>query len=262
MYADDVKLYNSSSNCMILSNDITSIHTWSRDWLIPLNMSKCRVLHLGGQNPRNCYYLNGVELSKTNTCSDLGVTITSDLSWSEHVACITRKANRTVYLITKAFGKANVKVIVALYKTYIRPILEFANSVWRPHLVRDNDLLEATKRRVTRLPFGQIRPSYQDRLKLMCLPLLSRRRKRGDAITVFRALTDGDSPIRYLFPLNTDGRTRGHAFKLLKEKFRTDVRKYFITNRVFEFWNSLPAHVVSCKNLTEFKIRLDLHQRD
>ena len=42
--------------------------------------------------------------------------VKSDLSEFKLRSSITRKANKTVYLITEAFGKANVKVIVALYR--------------------------------------------------------------------------------------------------------------------------------------------------
>ncbi|RZC27635.1 hypothetical protein BDFB_007688, partial [Asbolus verrucosus] len=56
--------------------------------------------------------------------------------------------------------------------------IKFAGGLWAPVLQRDVDLLEAVQRRATRLPFGRIRPSYEERLDLMKLPTLAERRKR------------------------------------------------------------------------------------
>ena len=53
-------------------------------------------------------------------------------------------------------------------------------------------------------------------------------------------------------------RTRGHKWKLAKDKFHTDIRKYFFTWRVVTVWNSLPGHVVEIEPLEVFKTRLDM----
>ena len=60
-----------------------------------------------------------------------------------------------------------------------------------------------------------------------------------------------------LFGVSLVSRTRGHKWKLAKEKFHTDIRKYFFTQRVVNVWNSLPGHVVEAETLGVFKTRLD-----
>ncbi|KAJ3640324.1 hypothetical protein Zmor_003631 [Zophobas morio] len=102
------------------------------------------------------------------------------------------------------------------------------------------------------------------RLSMMKLPTLPERHVRGDVIATFQALTNVNSPIKYLFSLNADTRTGGHNFKLLKSKFNSTIRQYFITNRVFDAWNSLPAEVVQSQTLLGFKANYDSycsHQR-
>ncbi|KAJ3651938.1 hypothetical protein Zmor_017942 [Zophobas morio] len=158
-----------------------------------------------------------------------------------------------VYLLSKVFDSTNITIAVKLYKTYVRPIIEFGNSVWTPVLQKDVTLLENVQRRATRLPFGRNRPGYLDRLSMMKLPTLAERRVRGDVIATFQALTNVNSPIKHLFSLNTDTRSRGHNFKLLNGKFHSTIRQYFITNRVFDAWNSLPAEVVQSETLLVFK---------
>jgi ribonuclease P/MRP protein subunit RPP40 len=199
-----------------------------------------------------------VELLKSSSCLDLGVLVTSNLSWSEHTSYVVKRANKIVYLLSKTFTKTTLAVTAKLIKSYVRPVLEFGHGVWAPNLKRDIDLLESVQRRATRIPFGRNRPEYSERISLMNLPLLSDRRKRGDVILVHQALTgDKNSSIKQLFPLNDGGRTRGHDLKLAKDNFRTSARQNFITNRVFDVWNSLPVEVVTSKTPLGFKSRYD-----
>jgi hypothetical protein len=91
----------------------------------------------------------------------------------------------------------------------------------------------------------------------MGIPSLSARRVRGDLLVVFRALSSEQSPIRHLFTLHEGGRTRGHSLKLLKDRFVTTARQYFLTNRIFDQWNSLPPEIVNCKTADSFKAKYD-----
>ncbi|KAJ3645915.1 hypothetical protein Zmor_023534 [Zophobas morio] len=257
MYADDLKIYNICSNYEVLTKDIATIYNWSLKWLLPINADKCNILYLGSDNPKQTYYINGTELTKCVSLSDMGVIVTSTLTWSEHITKVVKKANKILYLLGKTFAKADVNTVTKLYKTYVRPILEYANCVWVPTLQRDINLLESVQRRATRIPYGQVRPSYPDRLNLMKLPSLADRRVRGDMLTTFQAFTNISSPIRHLFPVNIDGRTRGHRFKLEKDNFRTSIRQTFVTNRVFTEWNALPPEVVESASVPRFKVNYD-----
>jgi ribonuclease P/MRP protein subunit RPP40 len=245
MYADDIKLYNISNQSMAL------------DWLLPLNSDKCGVLHIGNTNPKHIYRINGKELASFDNYRDLGVTVSFDLSWSNHILKITKKANSILFLLNKVFRKSSPAIFAKLYKTYVRPVLEFANCVWTPVLQRDIQLLESVQRRATRVPFGRSRPQYTARLSLMGIPSLSARRVRRDLLVVFRALSSEQSPIRHLFTLHEGGRTRGHSLKLLKDRFVTTARQYFLTNRIFDQWNSLPPEIVNCKTADSFKAKYD-----
>ncbi|KAJ3658826.1 hypothetical protein Zmor_010547 [Zophobas morio] len=93
----------------------------------------------------------------------------------------------------------------------------------------------------------------------MQLPTLSDRRKRGDLIVTFQALKAHLSPIKHLFPLAHNSRTRGHCLKLPKDKFQTTVRQHFIVNRIFESWNSLPSDIVMCASISSFKRKYDAY---
>jgi hypothetical protein len=43
----------------------------------------------------------------------------------------------------------------------------------------------------------------------------------------------------------------------LKDRFVTTARQYFLTNRIFDPWNSLPPEIVNCKTADSFKAKYD-----
>ncbi|KAJ3640478.1 hypothetical protein Zmor_003772 [Zophobas morio] len=172
---------------------------------------------------------------------------------------MVKKAHSLLDLLRKTFCEISPLVLSKLYRTYVRPILEFSNSVWTPVLQRDINQLESVQRRATRIPFGRIRPQYLERLSLMRLTTLSERRFRGDLITTYRAVNNPSSPICHLFVLNSNQITRGHSFELIKERCTSTARRTFLTNRVVNHWNPLPDDIVTSQSLLVFKKRYDEH---
>lgn len=93
----------------------------------------------------------------------------------------------------------------------------------------------------------------------MSLPTLLARRRRSDLMTAFCFTKHVNLPIKHLFSLHFDRRIRGHSFKLSKNKFHTRAKQFSITNRVFDISNALPAEVVLCDNVTQFKTKYSLN---
>ncbi|XP_044745861.1 uncharacterized protein LOC123307558 [Coccinella septempunctata] len=228
----------------VLQGDLDAVWKWSITWQLPLNLDKCTVLHMGKHNPNHSYYLSHHAIKSVASQSDLGVIVTEDLSWSEHIAAASNKAKRMSLLLQKTFGRCDPHTCSVLYTTYIRPILEYADPVWAPVLARDE------------------KAHFKERLSLMHLTPFANRRLRGDLITTYRALHGlFNVDVSHLFCLNADTRLRGHNFKLTKERFRSTSREFFLPNRVFNSWNGLPTAAVnacsSACSVNGFKSAMD-----
>ena len=153
--------------------------------------------------------------------------------------------------------------MLQLYKALIRPHLEYANQAWAPHLLKDITAVENVQRRATRMIPGLKALSYEERLRQLKLPTLAYRRLRGDMIELFKMVTGAHDRLltEGLLQFSTEGRTRGHSFKLMKTRCRLDIRKYSFFHRIIDPWNSLPPTVVESPSLMTFESRLDRHWR-
>ena len=67
------------------------------------------------------------------------------------VMIIYSKANRMLGLISRTMKYRNPEVLLNLYKSMVRPHLEYCSTVWSPHYIKDKMLLERVQHRFTRL---------------------------------------------------------------------------------------------------------------
>ena len=62
-----------------------------------------------------------------------------------------KAANSALGLITRSFHYRTKSILVPLYKTFVRPKLEYAVAVWSPWLKKDEEVVEKVQQRFVRL---------------------------------------------------------------------------------------------------------------
>ena len=206
------------------------------------------------------YTIEGEKIQPVMTQKDLGITISWDLKWESHIINIVKRANSLLYLIRKAFSTITSELFLKLYKTYVRPLLEYSYQVWNPYFRKDIEHLEKVQRRATKLVLTLRNKPYEARLKELRLTTLEERRQRGDLIETYKMLHDYYSVpnLENMYTMNTNKQLRGHSLKLNKAIAASNPRKHFLTNRVVDAWNALPEEVISASSVNSFKNKLDI----
>jgi len=92
--------------------------------LIRLNTEKCKVLHLGQNNPRYVYRL-GEELEGSLVEKDLGILVDEKLNMSQQCALATWKTNGILGFIRRRVTSRDREVIVTLCSALMWPHLDY-----------------------------------------------------------------------------------------------------------------------------------------
>jgi ribonuclease P/MRP protein subunit RPP40 len=271
MFADDTKLFailvNNTQSASSLREDLKNLQDWSAKMQMRFHPDKCHILHLGPKKPMEHYTMisaNGEShvLKSVEHEKDLGVTMDRPLKFSTHVDTIVKKANRTLGCISHTFKYLNKDSFLLLYKSLIRPILEYASCVWSPQLKRDRDALEKVQRRATRLVPEFKGLSYPERLEALKLPTLKFRRLRADLIQTFKLVHNIDHmsqntrcsrcPNKMMFQPSLSQHTRGHSLKLQIQE-ASGARKHFFSTRAIPEWNKLSESTITSSTVNNFK---------
>ena len=150
------------------------------------------------------------------------------------------KAMKVLGMIKRTIRFKNTRVMLSLYKTLVRPHVEYCVSAWSPHYKKDRELIEKIQRRYTKMINNIDGKSYEERLQCLKLWTLEERRNRQDLIEVFK-MCNGISRLKLneFFTLaDSNIGTRGHSRKLVKFRCTRDCCKYFFSNRVINRWTS------------------------
>jgi ribonuclease P/MRP protein subunit RPP40 len=251
---------------LVLQNDLDNLCDWSQQWQLDFNAEKCKVLHHGVRNPRFQYTMTKqgkvVQLASVSEEKDLGVTFQEGLDFNQHIAQKVKKSNQMAGMLYRTFNHTHESMFVTLFKSMVRPHVEYCSTVWSPYKLKEIRLIEGVQRKATKMVKSIRHLSYPDRLRKLGLPTLEYRRCRADMIQVYKIFTNLDDADPSSFFNLQGAQTRGHAYKIRKVHSRTLKRSKSFSQPVITTWNALPEPVVTAPTLNQFKSRLNDHWRN
>ena len=258
LFADDLKMYGKSCMKNTLQTDLDHLSKWQNIWLLKFNTkdNKCKVMHAGTNNPKHKYFLDGMELPEIKSEKDLGVLVSDSLSWQPHIDAIVKKANSCVAWVLRSVISRSPKVMLQIFKSMIRPHLEYCVQLWSPLPAHGNWAtilaIENVQRTFTRAIDGLGLLTYENRLKKLGLTTLLERRARGDLIETFRNISGIANYGKNFFNVSK------RRLNIISRPGDQKKYKYeFLCRRVISYWNKLPIDVKAAETINQFKNRLD-----
>ena len=150
LFAEDCVLYRNIKSPLDCQNDLNSLARWVMDWQMKFNVSKCHSMRV--TRLRFNYTLHQQTLEQVQSAKYLGLTITDDLDWGQHISEFTCKATKTLGFLWRNLALAptcrHTKEVA--YKTLVRPQLEYAATIWHPYHETQTAMVEKVQRTVAK----------------------------------------------------------------------------------------------------------------
>ena len=266
-FADDTRLYSAikeNNQCAELQKDILTIYEWANSNNMKFNSKKFQYVSFQSKSSAttNNTYLSPSNdiLQPTNNVKDLGILMSSDCTFEEHINNVVKSCSRLVGWVLRIFSTRVMYTMITLFKSIILPRLEYGSQLWSPHLKHMINNIERVQRTFTKYITGMYDLSYEERLKALSLYSLQRRRDRYMIIYIWKiieSLVPNLEPKITLTSSTRRGRLcckenvpRGRQGTLMFNSFRWQAIRLF---------NSLPSSIrnISRVNVKVFKAKLD-----
>ena len=198
--------------------------------------------------PSSPLLLEGHLLDQVKMFKYLGVLLSHDLSWGEHVQSVCSKAKKILGLCYRQFyNNSPSNSLVQLYLSLVRPHLDYASAIWSPHVKKDKIAHENVQKFACRMATRSWDSSYQDLLDFVDLPSLECRRLETRLCLLYKTIYK----LRYfddgIFTPSTS--LTHHALHniVLNHPFaRTNSYFYSFVPYTISLWNNLGFFLCMC----------------
>ena len=183
-FADDTKIVSKIKTHQDVNNaqqDLNTIYAWEDENNMKFNPDKFQHISyslIKNSEPRIYKNSSQTDIAPTNSVKDLGVTLSSDLSFQQHIQNTVGKCNNLISWILRTFRTRDSLPLLTLYKSLVIPHLDYCSQLWCPYKVQEIAQLEQVQRSFTSKISDTYNLSYLDRLKKLNLYSLERRRER------------------------------------------------------------------------------------
>ena len=200
--------------------------------------------------------MNGDELDTTASFTQLGLSLSSNLTWKTDIHSFAKHASQKLGFLAGARGFFSSSHLLSIYKSQIRPSLEYCSHVWGGAAKSTLCLLDKVQSKAIRLINN---PNLTKSLQP-----LSHRRLVGDLSNYYRYFNGYCSqqirdiiavPLKRVRTIRSS--THSHPFQVSLPTSRTLSHKSSFIPRAFNLSNVLPSCFPEPCNLPSFKSKIN-----
>ena len=172
IFADDTALFevvdNPTSSTELLNNDLNKISEWSDRWLVTMNPSKTKSMTFSNKKEKESHpvlSMRGCPIDEVVSHIHLGLTFQSNMSWNNHILSVYEKASQRLNMLKPLKFKIDKSTLACLYKSFIRPIMEYGDIIWDNCTAGNSELLESVQYQSARVVTGAIKGTSSNSLR-------------------------------------------------------------------------------------------------
>ena len=270
IYADDTTLYSRCDRpsdlwqqlelASELESDLRDTVDWGKKWLVDFNAGKTQLVSFDRSNNNGSIdvRMGGSILEEKSSFKMLGLTFSSKLDWGSYIISIAKTASKKIVALIRSMKFLSPEVALYLYKSTIRPCMEYCCHVWAGAPSCYLELLDTLQKRICRI----VGPSLATSLELLA------HRRNVASLSLFYRYYFGRSSSELAqlvsLPFSRGRSTRYsdklHDFSVTIPRCYKDVYVNSFFPRTAKLWNSLPIECFPLTyDLSGFKFRIKRH---
>lgn len=277
-FADDTRVsrgMKSTADPIQLQEDLQTVYTWAEEVNMVFNGDKFECLRywpnedIGNVFKAEFIYTDpkGEKIVEKDSLRDLGVEMSSNLSFSIHINKITTSCRKLTGWALRTFRSRNKVVMLTIWKSLIQSILDYCSQLWSPYSAADIGKLEDVQRSFTSRIDGMTGLNYWQRLKALNLYSQERRRDRYAIIFIWKVAMGQVDGYNLDFTPKTDRRGRECRVKPVPRNSPPSVRKArenSLAVKGAKMFNMLPPDIrnTDSEKVHIFKTKLDRFLRN
>jgi len=268
LYADDTTLFETVSNradsADRLNLDLNMIVDWSNKWKVTMNPTKSKSITFSlkpNKDHHPSLFMDGKNVDEVGSHEHLGITLQSNMSWKNHIIKMCDKAYKRVNLLKPLKYKLNRATLICLYKSMVRPLLEYGDVVWDNCTIVEQQMLEHIQYEAARVVTGALKGSSSNRLRNELAWEELKSRRKIHKLVQFHKIVSHMSPhylVELLPPTVSQKTSRflrtNSNFNLFNCRTERFLQSFFPSST--KLWNSLDIEVRNANSLEIFKNEL------
>ena len=200
------------------------------------------------------YSLHNQVLKNVPSAKYLGITITDDLDWGQHmnIVKVNSKATKTLTFLRRNLTLAPKETKVAAYQALIGPQLQYAAPVWKLHHQTEIDRIEKVQRTATRWACRCWRNQSHagEMLEELQWPELQEWRQQASLIFFYKIHTNLVTIDKNRYLSEAGNRSiRSHPFHYHRSNAYSDGLNFFFFPMTIATWNGLTTETVSAETV-------------
>jgi hypothetical protein len=171
MFADDTCLFitvdNRDAAGELVNEDLQRISSWAGTWLVDFSARKTKDMIVSNKENLDQHppiVFNDHVIDQVETHKHLGLTLSGDLKWTSHITNVVNSSSRKLDLMRGLKYKLDRRSLETIYKSFVRPSLEYGDCLWAGTYDTDLIKLDAIQNEALRIVTGATARSNIDSL--------------------------------------------------------------------------------------------------